>query len=219
MNGKHTEVFLVRHGQTDSNTAGLFHGATDVPLNARGLLQAQLVARRVGELGRFDALHASPLQRALVTANAIAAVTGLTPLIEPGLMECNFGEAEGLQLHDMAERFPELAERFQDVTDHDVGFPGGETRRQFHTRVRDTLDRIVLAQPGGRVLLVAHGGVISSIVAQSLGHDPNDWLRYHVSNCSITHLELHTDGPIAHVLNDTVHLEELDVPEAAAVDQ
>ena len=62
----------------------------------------------------------------------------VTPVIEPGLVEMHFGEAEGLQLHDMADRFPELSERFQDLADQEVGFPGGETRREFHTRVRDT---------------------------------------------------------------------------------
>lgn len=216
MNGKHTEVFMVRHGQTDSNIAGLFHGSTDVPLNARGMRQAELVARRVAQLGRLDSLHASPLRRALVTADAIAAVTGLPPTIHPGLAEMNFGDAEGLRLDEMAERYPQLAERFQDLSDHEVGFPSGETRRGFHTRVRMALDEIVSEHQGERLVVVAHGGVIASLVAQLLDADPNDWQRYHVANCSITHVELHTDGPLAHMLNDTVHLEELDVPGADA---
>jgi broad specificity phosphatase PhoE len=215
MTGSHTDIFLVRHGQTDSNIAGLFHGATDVPLNAIGLRQARLVAQRVAQLGQLDALHTSPLQRAVVTARAIADETGLEPVITTDLIEMHFGAAEGLTLAEMAERFPALAERFRDLSDNDVGFPGGETRRAFHARVRQSVERIVTAHAGQRVVVVAHGGVIGSIVAQILQGDPNDWRRYPVANCSITHLEFHVHGPVARLLNDTVHLEELNVPEAS----
>ena len=76
---KHTEVFMVRHGQTDSNVDGLLHGATDVPLNGIGLRQAQLVASRIEQFERLHSLHSSPLQRALTTAQAISSRTGLTP--------------------------------------------------------------------------------------------------------------------------------------------
>ena len=62
---KHTEVFMVRHGQTDSNVDGLLHGATDVPLNGIGLRQAELVASRIEQLESLHSLHSSPLQRAL----------------------------------------------------------------------------------------------------------------------------------------------------------
>lgn len=214
MTETHTEVFLVRHGQTDSNTAGLFHGATDVPLNALGLRQAECVARRIQQLERLQALYASPLQRARATAETIGAVCGLATIAHAGLTEMHFGAAEGLTMNAMLERFPEHALRFQDLGDMDVAFPGGESRREFHTRVRAALDDIVTHRRGERLLIVSHAGVIGSLVAQILGGDPNDWRAYQVSNCSVTHLELRTDGPIAHVVNDTVHLNELKVVEA-----
>ena len=218
MNGKHTEVYLVRHGETDSNIAGLFHGATDVPLNTRGRRQAELVAERVARLGGLDSLHSSPLQRALVTARAIATLTDLTPVIHPGLAEMHFGEAEGLTFDAMYERFEDLTPRFQDLNDHDARFPGGESRREFHARVRDALDAIVARHAGERLVVVSHAGVIGSLVAQVLGGDPNDWQQYQVANCSVTHLELHTNGPIAHIVNDTTHLDGFDIEAVHNVD-
>lgn len=215
---KHTEVFMVRHGQTASNIAGLFHGATDVPLNEMGQRQAELVAERVTTIEALNSLHSSPLQRALRTAQAIARRTGLEPRIHTGLAEMNFGEAEGLVLEAMVERWPELARRFEDLSDHAVRFPGGESREEFHTRVRQTLDEIVATHTGERILVVAHGGVISSLVAQIVGGDPNDWRRYRIDNCSVTHIELATAGPVTHLMNDIVHLERIeltDVSEAA----
>jgi 2,3-bisphosphoglycerate-dependent phosphoglycerate mutase len=211
MTAKHTEVFMVRHGQTDSNVSGLLHGATDVPLNTIGLRQADLVACRIEQLDRLDSLHSSPLQRALTTARAISSRTGLPPLLHAGLAEMNFGQLEGLTIAEMAEQFPELSLRFTDFSDLDVRFPGGESRREFHDRVRHTLDRIVSLRAGERLVVVAHGGVIASLIAQVLGDDPNDWRRYSIDNCSVTHLEFATTGPIAHLLNDVVHLEQIDI--------
>jgi len=216
MTVKHTEVFMVRHGQTDSNVGGLFHGATDVPLNAIGLRQAQLVASRFGELDGLDSLHSSPLQRALTTARAISSRIGLQPRLHDDLSEMHFGQAEGLTLSTMSEQFPDIALRFTDISDLDARFPGGESRREFHGRVRDALDRIVTTHAGERLVVVAHGGVIASLVAQILGDDPNDWRRYSIDNCSVTHLELATAGPIAHLLNDVVHLDEIDIDDLAS---
>lgn len=211
MTVRHTELFMVRHGQTDSNNAGLFHGATDVPLNSHGLRQAEVVAAHVQQIADLHSLHSSPLQRAFITAQAISRTTGLNPLVHPGLAEMHFGEAEGLNIFELANLWPEIALRFDDRDDHDAGFPGGESRREFHTRVRDTLDRIVTANSGSRLLIVAHGGVISSAIAQMLGENPNDWRKYSIANCSVTHIELATAGPIAHVVSDVVHLEQLDI--------
>lgn len=213
---RHTEVFMVRHGQTNSNIDGLFHGATDVPLNETGHRQAALVADRISQLTDLRSLHSSPLQRALTTARAISTTTGLEPLLHRGLAEMDFGHAEGLTLMTMAERYPDIAARFTDMSDHDARFPGGESRREFHERVRVTLDRIVTEHSGERLVVVAHGGVIASLLSQILGEDPNDWRRYSIDNCSVTHIELATSGPIAHLLNDVVHLEQIDVDALAS---
>ncbi|MGH9172992.1 MAG: histidine phosphatase family protein [Vicinamibacterales bacterium] len=215
MTVKHTEVFMVRHGQTNSNIEGLFHGSTDVPLNDIGLRQADLVAQRIQSLAPLRSLHSSPLQRALRTALAISTTTGLRPRLHTGLAEMDFGLAEGLTLATMSERFPDIAQRFADMSDQEARFPGGESRSEFHTRVRDTLDRIVTDHAGGRLVVVAHGGVIASLLSQILGQDPNDWRRYSIDNCSVTHIELASAGPITHLLNDIVHLEQLALDDLA----
>ncbi len=53
--------------------------------------------------------------------------------------------------------------------------------------------------------------MISSLVSQILGEDPTDWRKYSVANCSVTHIEFATNGPLLHVVNDVVHLESLNV--------
>lgn len=211
-----THLFLIRHGETDSNVAGYFHGSTDVPLNNRGLRQADLVAERVATLDALSALHASPLMRAAATAQAISTRTGLEPRFHHGLAEMHFGDAEGLTMELMAQNYPELAREMEDYTNIHARFPNGESRYEFHTRVRTTVDEIASQHLGERIVVVAHGGVIGSLVAQLL-NEPNDWRRYPIRNCSVTHIELAVDGPVAHLMNDTVHLEQLtldDLPDA-----
>lgn len=67
-------VYFVRHGQSEDNIAPVFQ-SPDSPLNERGRKQAESIAQRVSKL-TFDALIASPFERAKQTAEAIATVTG-----------------------------------------------------------------------------------------------------------------------------------------------
>lgn len=217
MTTRYTEIFLVRHGQTDSNVARLFDGATDTPLNQLGLRQAELVGERIGQLSDLSSLYSSPLQRALITARAISRNVGLQPVIDAGLKEMNFGVAESHTMATIHERWPDLAAQIQDPNESNVRFPGGESLREFHERVQTTLNLIATANQGRRIVVVAHGGVIRSAVSQLLGRPPDDWRTLTVENCSVTHVELVSSGPVAHVINDVVHLESLrieQVPEA-----
>ena len=68
-----TTLYLIRHGTTDSNLAGVFQGSMDVPLNERGLSQAALLARRFEKV-HLDKIYVSALQRARQTGEALAIV-------------------------------------------------------------------------------------------------------------------------------------------------
>lgn len=70
-------VYFVRHGQSEDNTAPVFR-SPDSPLNEKGKKQAESIAQRVSKLS-FDALVASPFERAKQTAEAIAKATGKQP--------------------------------------------------------------------------------------------------------------------------------------------
>lgn len=211
MRERHTELFLIRHGQTESNVNGLLHGATDIPLNALGLKQAEHVALRIQTMTDLSAIYASPLQRAHETARAIARATSLPLHLHPGLAEMNFGSAEGTVISEIAELYPDVYERLNDLTDEEVRFPEGESRREFAARIESALDDIVNAHLGQRVIVVAHSGVIAAATALMLNEPTGDWRRYRIANCSVTHFEIATTGPIAHLIGDTVHLETISV--------
>ena len=64
------KIWITRHGQTKYNKMKLMQGRTDEPLNETGIAQAKAARERIGDV-HFDAVYASPLDRAIVTGAII----------------------------------------------------------------------------------------------------------------------------------------------------
>ncbi|TPW76240.1 histidine phosphatase family protein [Schumannella soli] len=174
-----TELFLVRHGETDWNLARRIQGRTDIPLNDTGRAQAkaagELLARR-----SWDGVYASPLSRATETGAIIAAELGLAaPAPVPGVVEREYGEAEGLTWEQIEQKFPEGAE-----------VPGRETREQVAERVVGALCELAAAHPGERLIVVSHGGAIRSV----LQHAEPDTQHPMITNGSVHSFRVTDDG-------------------------
>ena len=210
--GGRTSLYLVRHGRTLGNVQRVLVGSTDIPLDEFGIQQAHLVGERLATAVQADMLLSSPLQRARVTAEIIGRQMGLTPRIRPNLIEWNFGAAEGLSFETIAMQHSDLAVRFADLEDFDVGWPEGETRREFHDRVQNEFLEILTAFESHTLIVVAHGGIFGSLLAQIQGRSPNDPKSFDIRNCSVTHLEVSVDETAVHLLNDVEHLNGLTDP-------
>jgi 2,3-bisphosphoglycerate-dependent phosphoglycerate mutase len=202
-----TELFLVRHGQTEANVNRQLVGATDIPLDPLGERQAAQVGARFAGIA-IDGIVTSPLQRARRTAHEIALTTGREPIVVPGLTEIDFGDLEGYTIQQVLEQFPEMREQLDDLHDLDLGWPGGETRRGFHTRVMATFLGIIERFENTSLAVVCHGGVIGSFYAQLEAGPHNDLVRYAVANCSVTHLVVTPDHTQVYLWNDISHLGE-----------
>jgi broad specificity phosphatase PhoE len=201
-----THLYLIRHGQTEANLRHQLAGHLDIPLDELGVQQARQVGLRMRDV-RLDAIISSPLQRAKVTASQVALHQRLDLVFEERLREIHFGQAEGLTLAEAAEKFPELLRLRDDPFDNQFGWPGGDVRADFHSRVFSTISEIAYTWQERHVAIVCHGGVIGSFIAQLDGGSPNDYEAYPVANCSITHLEVTSSGTKAHLVNDIAHLD------------
>ena len=91
--------WFLRHGETDWNAQRLSQGKTDIPLNGNGLRQAERAARTLTGT-TITTIVASPLSRARVTAETVAARLGLPVQLDDELREVNFGEQEGHPMGD-----------------------------------------------------------------------------------------------------------------------
>jgi len=156
-----TTFVLVRHGETAWNRAGRIQGHTDSALTDAGVEQAQAIGRQLAK-DRFDHLLASDLGRAHHTASLIAPHVNQTITPHVGLRERGFGIAEGKTYAEIDRDHPEMFSRIREI-DPDYAAPGGESRRQFHTRVVATLDSLALQYADRTLLLVTHGGVLAAI--------------------------------------------------------
>lgn len=204
-----TRLLIVRHGQTDWNIDGRFQGQTDIPLNATGHKQAHALARRLAAKP-LEAIYASDLKRASLTASIIhqaLSADGRSPLIlEPRLREMCFGEWEGLTYREIQARQPRQLSRWESDLEQ-VAPPAGETLLEMAERVQAAFQSILAAHPGKSVLLVAHGGPLQMLIAQALGMPPGRFWQIHLSNASLSELNLYPEGAILNYLNSTSHLE------------
>ncbi len=202
-------LILVRHGETDSNKAGLALGRADVPLNERGRWQARRLAQALRREA-IAAVYASPLRRALDTARAIAEPHGLSVQVEDGLIEMEIGEAEGLTFAEMRSRYADFLERWASSDGPSLTMPGGERLVDVQERAWQTIQRLRQGHPGQTVTVVTHNFVILALLTRALGMELSQFRRLRHAVAAISVLELDEGHTLLLHLNDTCHLTEED---------
>jgi alpha-ribazole phosphatase/probable phosphoglycerate mutase len=168
-----TTVYLARHGESDWNAANRFQGHSDRPLTDLGRRQAEALAEAVAAKN-VDAIYSSPLIRALETARIVAARTGLPVVEAEDLREVDTGAWSGLSRQEVQRRFPEGFERW---VSGGAGWEDGETYEEMAARTLRAVNRIAEAHPGGRILVVSHGGPIRAIQAAANGMAIHEYRR------------------------------------------
>jgi broad specificity phosphatase PhoE len=153
-----SEIWLVRHGETGANAAGVWQGQGDVALNERGREQAAVLGRRLGRVV-FDLVLASDQVRARGTA----AGAGFPAEPDPAWREMDIGCWDGLTRDEVAARYGDELRALAAGEDLAVG--GGETWSEFRSRVEAALVALVRRLgPEERALVVTHGAVIHALL-------------------------------------------------------
>jgi len=197
-------LVLVRHGETEGQSSIRYFGRTDVPLSVVGRAQMERVRTALQD-EVFDAVYTSALQRAVAAAQII--VPALSPQLVPGFNEVDFGEWEGLTREEIAARNPEASRRWH-ASLHDFVYPGGESVPAFRARVVRALHTLLREAPA-YTLIVAHRGVISSIVADLLHLQPAERAAWGL-DLACLHVLVATDGEWRpERVNDNRHLHGL----------
>lgn len=199
-----TRFIVVRHGETQWNIESRIQGHRDSPLTATGLAQAEAIAQRLAQES-FDALVSSDLGRALQTAQAIARLCGREVVADSRLRERNFGEGEGMTYGEVDYHWPDAFSRVRE-TDPDFQIPGGESRRQFHERIKDAFVSLAAEHDGRRVTVVCHGGVLAALYR--LIHDI-PVARPHaipIANASYNAIAFEADAWAVEAWGDVAHL-------------
>ena len=165
-NKKVTTLYLVRHGTTAWNQALRYQGQTDNPLDEIGERQGACLEEYFKDI-HVDLGVTSPLQRAVKTLEySLATQDHEVPvLVEPGIMEINFGLIDGWTKEEIEAKYPEFYRMY--VLNEDRGHaraPGGETMIEVYERVSEAIMRIVREHRGETIVIASHGTAIQTFL-------------------------------------------------------
>jgi probable phosphoglycerate mutase len=202
-----TRLVLVRHGETEFTAERRYSGRGDVELSPRGEEEADAVAMRLATVvGSAPAVVTSPLARCRRTAEAIASRLGGVPIeVEADLIECDFGDWEGLTFADVKKRWP--AELAAWLDSPEVAPPGGESFRAVAARVNAAVVKLLATYPGQTVIVVSHVSPIKLILKDALAGSDAFLHRMFLDPAGISLVDMWPDGGVAvRTVNDTSHL-------------
>jgi len=189
-----TQICLVRHGETDWNTAGILQGQQNTNLNAVGRKQAHATGVYLSEMEvPFDLIVTSPLRRAKESATIINGQLQLPVLEMDAFAERAFGEAEGMSPEERDALYPEME------------FPGQEPEKDFHHRVLRGFEQIAAQYKDQRIILVSHGLVIHLILSHLQGEEIN-YKQTTLLNACISDISFHEDIWHVNCMNQIDHL-------------
>ena len=187
-------VVVVRHGRTAYNHEDRWQGQLDVPLDDVGLRQAASMAPAVGS---FDpvAIVSSDLSRARMTADAIAATTGLPVVEDVRLREIYAGQWQGLTGAEVRARFPAETERIRAGEDIPRGIDG-ETWHELGARVAQAMTDFAASLPERAVgVVVTHGAAARAGLGTMLELPFEHWrVLGSLQNCAWAVLEAESFG-------------------------
>ncbi len=181
-------LYIVRHGETDWNNLRILQGATDIPLNETGRMQAEVI-RDTLRVRVIDRVVSSPLSRAYETARIIAAPHKIEVEQDSGLIERSYGVYEGQpssSFNKVRQILAELPPEQRRVYQH----RDEETEAIVLDRLMASLRRIAQTSLGQTVVGVSHGSALGMLLRDQF--DRGGLKNPHLTNTAVLHIE--SDG-------------------------
>lgn len=202
---------IVRHGQTEWNQQRKIQGMTDIPLNDVGRIQARCVSDYLKKHYSIDAVYASPLTRALETAQICAKPFGVPVQLTDELREIRLGDWEGLTFDEIHRIHPKELEMWEKEPHHCI-IPGdSETIRDIDMRLRGFVDRLKeLHEPKNEtVLCVTHHTPARLILANSIGLGVEGIRHLRINNASLNVFDWTPEQTLLYTLNERCYMDAL----------
>ena len=163
------KIYVARHGETDYNAQELGCGVSDIPLNEKGLKQAERLAEVTARYPHIGLMIVSPLARARQTAACILCRCPMEKRTDDRLREQDYGVFEG---QEKGEAFHAAVREFAKPC------PGGESLFHVAQRVYNFLDELIREEPAQEVLLLTHGTVSRVIRSYFVPMDNEEYLGF-----------------------------------------
>ncbi len=177
-----TTVIFIRHGETEWNLTYRLMGQLDSQLTIRGLAQGKAIAQRLSK-EQFSTLYSSDLGRAYYTTEFISEATKKKIVIEKDLREMNMGIYQGLTKHEMLIKYPYEMRQFETLGQA-YTLPKAENILDKDERVKRVMNKIAQRHIGEKVVVVSHGGILTSFFEFVLDLSPASTWRFQRFNGS-----------------------------------
>ena len=196
------ELILIRHGETIWNKEGRVQGLSDIELSDIGLNQARKLALSIQD-HPIHAIYSSPLKRAHQTALIINEIHHAPINLEPGLMEMNQGDFEGLTFQELMACEKDFLQRW--IKDPAaVNMPNGESFIGLQNRAWPVVANII--DKTENAIIVSHTFTIAAILCKIQNVSLSQFRRVCVDTASKTVVSYKNGSASIDVLNDCTHL-------------
>lgn len=166
-------LYIVRHGESESNRMRVMGGHTDADLTDIGRIEAETRSKDFRTI-HFDAVYSSDLARAQQTAEIITMERNLAIKTREALRERNFGIYDGKSYEHYHESIADSLKQFQKLTDEQKRLyrhhPSIETDDEITHRFITVLREIAVAHPGQHVLVASHGSIMTAFLVHLDNH-------------------------------------------------
>lgn len=178
------DIYLIRHGDCHKSAIDNYDSekkTANPGLTDKGYLQAKKLANRLARV-KFDRIYCSDLVRAKETAKVLNNTVKSTVIEDPNFREIDMGD---IYLHSW-DNYPELYQKWSKF-EEDIPYPNGENGEMLWARCKESLEQII-KEDYKNVAIVAHGGVIRSIICGILNipQQRRFCLGAPTENCSIS---------------------------------
>ena len=181
-----TRFLLIRHANTAANGRRLSGRMAGVHLDEEGRHQAQALAARLASVP-IAAIYASPLERAVETAEIVAKLRGREVVLREDMLEIDFGEWTGCSFEELSTR--DDFQRFNALRSC-ASVPGGETMLQAQARMVAGMARLRLEHPHDCIAVVSHGDMIKSAIAYYAGIPLDLFQRIEIGPASVSVIDI-----------------------------
>jgi len=174
-------IYLIRHGEIDSNVRYIYAGTSEESLNPNGEQQVARLAPRLEGKG-ISRIYASPLTRAVETANILNQKLNVPMIVEKELREILLGPLDGLSHTQVVARYPEVWKMWNE-TPADLRLEGMEPLEDVQQRILSVLKKWCLSHSEETVVAaVTHLAVLRCLLFYYQGRSLNDYRQIEISN-------------------------------------
>lgn len=201
-------IYLARHGESQWNILNIIQGQKDIPLTNKGILQAQLLGKRlINE--KIDKIYSSDLSRAHETAKIIGEIINVDVVPMKEFREINFGIWEGMSKEELLANYKWEYELWMREPEKLV-LEGGETLAELQYRAMEGIKKILSSKKDNcnNILIVSHNATIKALILGLLDISISNYKNLTLGNASLSIIECKQYNRVLKSFNNTDHMKE-----------